>query len=267
MVTEADDYLQTCETLDSVVAPLEPAMLDTPTLFKGWTFSQIIGHLYMFDRAASIALNAPDDAQKWFRTMARGMGGGASLMDLQKEWLGDFRGEALLDAWRESYAETARQYRSADPKVRIPWVGPSMSARSSITARQMETWAHGQAIFDALGLERRDTDAIKNIAHLGVRTFEWTFRNRGRTPPSAPFVELSAPSGAVWSWNDRSAREIVAGSATEFCQVVTQTRNVTDTNLSVRGEAANQWMAMAQCFAGPPQDPPAPGVRKRAGGP
>jgi hypothetical protein len=27
---------------------------------------------------------------------------------------------------------------------------------------------------------------------------------------------------------------------------------------------AQQWMAVAQCFAGPPQDPPARGVRRRA---
>lgn len=41
-----------------------------------------------------------------------------------------------------------------------------MSARSCITARQMETWAHGQEIFDALGVVRRDGDRIRNVAHL-----------------------------------------------------------------------------------------------------
>jgi len=53
----------------------------------------------------------------------------------------------------------------------------------------------------------------------------------------------------------------VAGDATEFCQVVTQTRNVADTRLDVKGETAVRWMAMAQCFAGPPEDPPEPGTR------
>jgi len=33
-----------------------------------------------------------------------------------------------------------------------------MSACSCITARQMETWAHGQAIYDELGQTRQNTD-------------------------------------------------------------------------------------------------------------
>ena len=50
-----------------------------------------------------------------------------------------------------------------------------MSARSSITARQMETWALGQEVFDVLGLERVNTDRVRNIAYLGVSTSGWTF--------------------------------------------------------------------------------------------
>jgi len=42
---------------------------------------------------------------------------------------------------------------------------------------------------------------------------------------------------------------------------VTQTRHVSDTDLRVTGETATQWMAQAQCFAGPPEPPPAPGTR------
>jgi hypothetical protein len=42
---------------------------------------------------------------------------------------------------------------------------------------------------------------------------------------------------------------------------VTQTRNVADTGLSVTGPVAEDWMTIVQCFAGPPEDPPAPGTR------
>jgi len=38
-----------------------------------------------------------------------------------------------------------------------------------------------------------------------------------------------------------------------------------DTALQVVGAPANRWMAIAQCFAGPPEDPPVPGTRVRAG--
>ena len=126
----------------------------------------------------------------------------------------------------------------------------------------METWAHGQEVFDHLGVRRIDTDRIRNIAQLGVNTFGWTFGNRGmKAPGAAPRVTLLAPSGATWEWNGDNTADHVQGSATEFCQVVTQTRNIGDTGLRVSGAVAEQWMAIAQCFAGPPEQPPATGTR------
>ena len=43
-----------------------------------------------------------------------------------------------------------------------------MSVRSSISARLMETWAHGQEVYDVLGVLRVNSDRIRNIAHLGI---------------------------------------------------------------------------------------------------
>ena len=51
------------------------------------------------------------------------------------------------------------------------------------------------------------------------------------------------------------------GDAADFCHVVTQGRNVADTPLEVTGPVATEWMAIAQCFAGGPVDPPKPGAR------
>ncbi|MEQ1783642.1 MAG: maleylpyruvate isomerase family mycothiol-dependent enzyme [Hyphomonadaceae bacterium] len=157
----------------------------------------------------------------------------------------------------------AALYRTADPKARLKWAGPDMSARSSITARLMETWAHGQEVYDHLGIERVDADRIKNIAHLGVSTFGWTYLVRKMAVPAVmPRVELTAPSGEVWSWGEPGENS-VTGSASEFCQVVTQVRNVADTNLVVRGPVATEWMGMAQCFAGAAEPPPKAGTRFR----
>jgi len=137
-----------------------------------------------------------------------------------------------------------------------------MSVLSSITARLMETWAHGQAVYDLFSIKRVDTDRIQNIAVLGVNTFKWTFLNRSWTvPDQVPGVDLVAPSGECWSWNESNRDDRVSGSATEFCQVVTQTRNIADTQLKVSGPIAKCWMANAQCFAGPPETPPVAGTR------
>jgi uncharacterized protein (TIGR03084 family) len=97
---------------------------------------------------------------------------------------------------------------------------------------------------------------------MGVNTFGWTFKvNRREVPAVQPYVRLISPSGALWEWNDPAAAERVEGSAVEFCRVVTQTRNLADTHLAVTGASARQWLERAQCFAGPPEQPPAPGTR------
>ena len=44
----------------------------------------------------------------------------------------------------------------------------------------------------------------------------------------------------------------VSGTALDFCLVVTQRRNVADTDLRVEGELAEDWISVAQAFAGPP---------------
>ena len=98
--------------------------------------------------------------------------------------------------------------------------------------------------YDVLGLDRPGTDRLRNIAEIGVRTYGWTFANRGQpVPGEAPHVVLLAPSGASWTWNPPSESNRVQGSALEFCQVVTQVRNIADTRLAVVGGPATTWMA------------------------
>ncbi|MGI9246941.1 MAG: maleylpyruvate isomerase family mycothiol-dependent enzyme, partial [Steroidobacteraceae bacterium] len=172
------------------------------------------------------------------------------------------QGRPLLERWHAGAHVLAATYADFAPDQRFAWAGPDMSARSFMSARQMETWAHGQAVYDLLGLERQDSDRLRNVAVMGVNTFGWSHAVRKREVPAPPpYVRLTGPSGAVWEWNDAACADRVEGTAVDFCRVVTQTRNVLDTALVVRGPVANAWMSIAQCFAGPPEQPPAPGTR------
>ena len=261
---QADDFLEESNSLFAVISALNGEQLLTATQFKKWTIEDIIGHLHIFNHAANLALESSEAFNAFFTPMVKDLAAGKSLLTSQREWLGKVKGRELIEAWRAGYEALANTYKTADPKQRITWVGPPMSARSSITARQMETWAHGQAVFDILGLEREDSDRIKNIVHMGVGTYGWTFINRKwEVPDPAPYVKLTAPSGEIWQSNEEQYDNCVCGSATEFCQIVTQTRNVADTNINTIGEAASRWMANAQCFAGQPHDAPKAGTRFR----
>ena len=86
-----------------------------------------------------------------------------------------------------------------------------------------------------------------------------------KAPEVVPCLRLVAPSGEIWTWNADEAANRITGNAIDFAQVVTQVRNVADTSLEVVGPIATEWMGMAQCFAGAPETPPAPGARHKAG--
>lgn len=256
---QAADFLAETKALAALLAPLPDAAFDAATQFKGWTLNDVVRHLHFWNRAAGLQLT---DEAELLRLL--GVISGAGGMRAVERDVVRASGQALREEWLKTADEIADLYATADPKARLKWAGPDMSARSSITARLMETWAHGQEIYDHLGAERIDQDRIRNIAHLGVSTFGWTYMVRKMpVPQTVPHVRLTAPSGEVWTWGEPNEAELVSGSATEFCQVVTQVRNVADTQLTVRGPVAAEWMGMAQCFAGAAEPPPAPGTRFR----
>lgn len=262
MTKQAHDFLAESEALSALLAPLPDGDYDKPTLFKQWTINQILRHLHLWNIAADLSLNDEAAFAEFMTSMFTGIRGG-NLPNFEAAYLNDLSGQKLHEAWREAFKNVAQHFGETDPKLRVKWVGPDMSVLSSITARLMETWAHGQAIYDVLGVERVDSDRIGNIVRLGVNTYGFTWKNRRTDPPGPmPRLCLTAPSGAIWEYGEGEG--LIKGSATEFCQVVTQCRNIADTSLEVSGDVAHQWMAIAQCFAGPPQNPPPAGARHRA---
>lgn len=264
MMQQAVDFLDETLALSKLLETLAELDFDTPTQFKGWSINNILRHLHVWNIAADLSLRDEAAFAAFVQQMMTGIRNGR-LPDFENAYLAGLSGQSLRTAWAERAKATADAFASADPKMRVKWVGPDMSALSSITARLMETWAHAQAVYDVLGAERQDSDRIGNIVRLGVNTWGWTWKNRRMEPPGPmPHIRLTAPSGILWEYGEPSNSGRIEGSATEFCQVVTQCRHVGDTSLDVRGEVAHQWMSVAQCFAGPPQDPPLSGTRRRA---
>ena len=252
MFDQAADLLEEGKALKQVLDDLKPDEWSRPTPFKNWTVNNVVQHLHGSDKMAVLSLK---DSEGFKKAKAD-----PKLVELTMNPTEE--GALLLDSWWSYFLEMCDLLGDSDPKRRVPWFGPDMGVMMFTTARQMETWSHGQDIFDMFGKTRVNTDRLKNIAVIGVRTYGWTFANRGMEPPGpAPYVSLISPSGEVWAFNDPDEANMIAGDAAEFCHVVTQGRNIKDVNLEVKGESAEQWMAIAQCFAGPPEDPPVAGSR------
>ncbi len=264
MRATCEDFVAEGLSLASVMGGLRDADFRTGTAFQGWTLDDVLVHLHLWNGLARQALTDPSAVRgfigRWMATTTPG-----DRRALENAEVGP-RGVALLDAWKSGVEELGMEWKELDPRRRVTWAGPEMSLRTALTARLMETWAHGQAVFDVLGIERPERDSVRHVALLGAQTYGWSFAVHGARPPGPmPAVRLTLPSGATLDLGGDPTSGLVEGAAVEFAQVVAQTRNVEDTALQVTDGAARRWMAVAQCFAGPPAVPPPPGTRFRRG--
>jgi len=236
--------------LDEVLEDLDDAAWQRATPAVGWTVRDQVTHLAWFDHAAVTAARDPSTFRAEVDRLGTGIDGLADRVALDHATMPP---RDVLVWARTARREFLDVYAELPPDTRVPWYGPPMSVASSVTARLMETWAHGQDVIDALGLSRRPTARLRHIAHLGVRTLGWSFQVHGHPTPDSPVrVELTAPGGGTWGWGPDGATERVTGPAEDFCLVVTQRRHRADTALTATGPLAEAWLGLAQAFAGPP---------------
>lgn len=237
--------------LDALITPLDDDAFELATPAEGWTIADELAHLWHFDWRAMLSATDPD---RFVAELAMEL----ELVPESHRKAHEIGGAALRDAWRSRATEMIAALQATDPSIRLPWYGPAMSVKSFVTARLMETWAHGQDVFDALGVERAGTDRLRHVAFIGVRARPFCYVNRGRDVPEGDVrVELTGPSGETWVFGE-SSTDVVRGSALGFCLAVTQRRHRDDTDLVIEGPLAEDWMAIAQAFAGPPTDGRAP---------
>jgi uncharacterized protein (TIGR03084 family) len=235
-------------SLDAIVSSLDEAAWDKPTPAEGWSVRDQISHLAFFDEAAAEAVSAPDRFIGGLDAIARDP---VAFMEgpLIKGRAGSTND--VLGWWRGARAAMLDVFETVDPDVRVPWYGPPMKPASFISARLMETWAHGQDVADASGVVRPPTDRLRHIAYLGFRARPYSYAANGMTLPDAGVrVELRGPEGDAWIWGEGDS--VVSGDAIDFCLVVTQRRHLQDTNVRTVGDAAREWISIAQAFAGPP---------------
>lgn len=260
------------ETLDVFLSSLDEDGFDRVTPLHGFTIRDMVSHLVSVDRLALLritdatgfapardALTAalqnpvagePDDHPTYARLRA-----------LEAALVGSPSSSVLMDLWRAGLAALNRAAAATQGDLMIEWFAATMPISRLLAARHMAVFCYGQDIFDAFEVRRMPTDRIHAVADFGVRTRALAFATHDQDLPEMPFVRLLAPSGRTWTWGDAQAPERIAGSAEQFCLVVTQRRNIADTALDVTGPGAARWMDIAQTIGGPPLQSPGPGMR------
>ncbi|WP_107653453.1 TIGR03084 family metal-binding protein [Nocardia suismassiliense] len=244
-----NDFAGECADLEGIVAPLAAADWARATPAPGWTIAHQIGHLAWTDEVATLAAA---DADRFQQLVVEAAPKAATFVDEAAEEAATAPPAELLDRWHRGRKSLTDALRAVPAGSKLPWFGPPMSAASMITARIMETWAHGQDVADALGVVRTPTERLRTVAHIGVRTRNFAYTVHGKTPPTEEFrVELTAPDSTIWSWGPADAAQRVTGSALDFCLLVTQRRHPDDLAIEAVGADAAEWLTLAQAFAGP----------------
>ncbi len=241
------DLSDETDVLVAALEPLDDAGWDMPTPADAWSIKDQIAHLAFFDGAVVTAVTDPERFRADLAALSGGFVEAQAARDRARS------GPDTLAALLGARAAMIEAFLHADLSQRVPWYGPEMSVASALTARIMETWAHGQDVFDTLHVAHPPTAALRQVAHIGVRAMPNSYSARRMAIPVEPVrVELEAPDGSTWIWGPDDAVERVTGPAADFCLVVTQRRHLADTAVHTSGDIAGQWMLIAQAFAGPP---------------
>ncbi|MFF3955416.1 TIGR03084 family metal-binding protein [Streptomyces sp. NPDC001890] len=245
-----DDLRDESQELDALVRELSAGQWAAATPAPGWSIAHQIAHLTWTDE---VALLAATDADAFAGEVARAMEAPESFVDRGAEEIAAaLDPEALLARWRAGRERLEAVLRRAPAGTRIPWYGPPMSVASMATARIMETWAHGQDVADALGATRTPTARLRHVARIGVRARDYAYLVRGIKAPGEEFrVELEAPGHGPVVFGPEDAPQRVTGPLVDFCLLVTQRAHRDDLAVRATGPDADQWLDIAQAFAGP----------------
>lgn len=246
MLTQIQDLAQEQAELESLLRGISPERWLAPTPAQGWDVRDQVSHLadteeIAFDSLTGGPRRLAEEAKKFESPDA------FTLYGCERGRAKP--GEEVLAWWSGAAARTREAMATKDPKDRIPW-GLGMSARTFVTARLMETWAHGLDVRAALGVEPNLTARLKDVVWLIVSAFPYAFMVAKRERPAGDLlVELQAPGGGVWRFGPDGADNVITGDAGEFCRVGVQRMKRADAKtLRASGPLADAALDVARAF-------------------
>ena len=249
------DLAAESDQIETWVTPVDAVDWTTVTTPEGWTISHQVAHLAWTDQASltAIAGGEPFDA-----LMKLALNDPAGFVDAETErWAAELPPAGQLARWQQGRTALADALRAVPAGTKLPWFGPPMSPTSMATARFMETWGHGHDVAEGLGKTYPQNDRCRHVCHIGVRARGNAFAMRGEQDPGDDIrVELTAPSGELWTWGGEHAENRVEGSAYDFALLAIRRRQREDVDLRATGPVADRFLDVVQAFAGMPGNDP-----------
>lgn len=251
------DLIAEANELEQLLITLDDAQWRLATPAPGWTIAHQVGHLVADFHLAGLAASDPAA----FRAVSSRLGKSFdSKVDAALEWYLDRPAQELLTRWRAELELATRALVALPADEPVPWLSRPLTASILACAGIMELFAHGQDIYDTLGLRRTYTDRVRHVVAFSLGNWEAGYLARGLTPPAVEVrFELSAPSGAVWQFGPAGAPQRITGPAVDFCLLTTRRRHRADLQVTAVGREADAWLDIAQAYRGDPGTGRAPG--------
>ncbi len=249
--------------LRRLLSGLDAAEWTTPTPAPGWTITHQVAHLAATFQRAGLAAGDPDAFRD---VMAHAEPDLADeVAAVMRPYL-ELPTDKLRDRWYEEMVTAADALAAVPPGEEVPWLVNPLPPAVLASGGLMELFAHGQDIADALGERLERTDRIGHLVGFVVHTRQFGYLASGMTPPEADFrFEVTAPSGALWTFGPPDASQRIEGPAVDLCLLAARRRHHADLSLVATGEHAQRWLEIAQAYRGPAGAGRAPGQFAKVG--
>ena len=247
-----DDLADEAAALEVLLVELDPAAWSTATPAEGWDIRDSIGHVAAGDEMAIECVTKRQVPKDMQRGLEAALEGHDALVRFERHLMSkprQMKPEDVHRWWHDGNAQLCAELRSVDPNDKLPWGPNRMSPASFTTARIMECWAHGLDCFDAVGRTPIDTDRLRHIAHLALRSLPYAFMVHAAQGPGAVRLELTSPSGEQWTFGDDDAPTVISGTASDWCRVAThRDRRDERSRLTATGPDAEDVMKYVQAY-------------------
>lgn len=237
------------EEIEQLLAGLPAEAWATPTPAEGWTVAHQVAHLAATIRLAALAAS---DAAGFEALKARLSADFQRNVDAAMAPNLLLKPPDLLARFHEDRVAAEKALAAVPDGELVPWLVRPLPASMLAAAGMMELFAHGQDIYDGLGLTRQYTDRVGHFAFFATRTWDFGYQARGLPTPDVAFrFILTAPSGEQWAFGPEDAEQIISGPAVDFCLLVSRRRHRDDLQVTAVGKEADEWLSIAQAYRGP----------------
>ena len=235
-----DDLSSEQERLAQILSGLTDAQWLAESGASGWTVADVVLHLAQSDEgvvvsaAGGTGLSGAGDVDDW----------AAARVSAERA-----APPVVFERWQRARVAAVAALRSADPDQPLQWVVTQVKPATLATTRLAEHWAHGLDITEPLGIDFPDTERLRHIAWLAVRTLPYALARSG-VPAGPVRVSVTAPDGVdQWRFGPDDAESVISGPAGAFCRVAAQRLAPASSGLTLTGPDAATALSVVRTYA------------------